>query len=443
MKILSNTSSLQLRINLMFLALTVALEGLMITYWIWVLEPQVMEKVKISAFRMAQSQAHLIVDALSYEETATQKKEVISAMDKMMVLKDPETGSSYTKGIEVNVNCSVLETCDGEYHFNRGDNACGECFTTEVPLFSQNTNEPLGFARIYNSNEFFRHFKNGIKSMFFTGAAVGFGLLLITWFMLNKMLFRIKVKEEDIQEKQAQIIHAGRLAAMGEMAAGIAHEINQPLSIIRIAADGLKPYFHKYDKDSMEKTAVSSIIDQVERTSVIIDHMRSFVRVGSETAEKFDIVVPIKAALSFFKEQFRIHQISLQTDLPETAVEIRINPHRFEQVIVNLVSNARHAVDRKEQILGGYEKKVNVTLGFENDSNSLFFDVMDNGIGMSPEVLDRCLEPFFTTKEVGEGTGIGLSVVNSIVRENKMVLKVTSHENVGSTFRISFNRDFS
>lgn len=432
-----NTRHLQARINFIFFILAIALEGLMIIYWIAVLEPQVMEKMSITANRLAQSQTSLLVEALAAVKGDVRNTQVINALDKMLVLKDNDNETLFTVGVEVKVNCNVVKSCNGELNLNRGDSRCEECFVTEIPLYSEKDKEFLGTARLHNSNEFFRHFKKGVKSMFFTGAGVGLGLIVLTCLVMNGIIARIKNAEEELREKQAQLVHAGRLTAMGEMASGIAHEINQPLSIIRVAADGLKAYFKQNNPGTMEDEAAQSIIGQVKRMATIIDNMRSFVRVGSEPPEPINLSEPIHTALSFFKEQFRIHQIVLAVSLPDKLPRVRINPQKFEQIVVNLLSNARYAVDKKDEISGKeYQKEVEVRLNHDSENNTLVFEVQDNGIGMEPEILNRCMDPFFTTKEVGEGTGIGLSIVNGIVREFKMSIEAESIRGEGSLFRI-------
>ncbi len=431
------TTYLQARINLIFFILALALEGLMIIYWIAVLEPQVMEKISLTANRLAQSQTSLLVDALADVKGDIQKARIISALDKMLVLKDPDTGTLFTVGVEVKVNCNVVRSCDGEMKLNRGNSGCEECFVTEIPLYSENNREFLGIAKLHNNNEFSRHFKKGVKSMFFTGAGVGLALIIVTCLAMNAVIARIKSAEKEVQVKQAHLVHTGRLTAMGEMASGIAHEINQPLSIIRIAADGLKAYFIRKDPGTMEEEAVHSIIRQVRRMASIIDNMRSFVRVSSDPPEPVNISEPVKAALSFFKEQFRIHQIVLTVSLPDNLPGVRVNPQKFEQIVVNLLSNARYAVDKKGENLGKeYRKEVAVHLGHDAENNSVVFETRDNGIGMEQEIMNRCMDPFFTTKEVGEGTGIGLSIVNGIVREYKMAMEIESVKEQGSIFRL-------
>jgi len=239
-------------------------------------------------------------------------------------------------------------------------------------------------------------------------------------------------------ENQAQLAHADRLTALGEMASAMAHEMNQPLTVIRLAADGLKTYLTTNRLPADQVEVVDDMIEQVKRAANLIKNMRSFARVGdSENLQSIDLAGPIQVALSFFREQFRIHGIDLSVSLAEGLPKVNAEPQKIEQIVVNFMSNARYAVEQKGQNVGsGFQKRVAVRLSHDRVADRVVFEVQDNGIGMSPEVCGRCLEPFYTTKKTGEGTGLGLSIVHSLAKESNMQLIVESIEGEGSTFRI-------
>ncbi|PCI25942.1 MAG: hypothetical protein COB67_10490 [SAR324 cluster bacterium] len=240
----------------------------------------------------------------------------------------------------------------------------------------------------------------------------------------------------DKLKQQAQLSHAGRLTALGEMASGMAHEINQPLTIIRLIADSLKSYFNKRGASGHEADGVETIITQVHRAAKIIKNVRFFSRVN-DISRPIHLTEPINLALSFFREQFRIHQIQLTVVMDHGLPKVSVNPQKFEQVVVNFLSNAKYAVlKHSEESRIAFQKLVRVRLYFDPDRESVIFEVSDNGMGMSPEVRDRCMEPFYTTKEVGEGTGLGLSIVHGIIQEFKMQIEVESEIGGGATFRI-------
>lgn len=252
-----------------------------------------------------------------------------------------------------------------------------------------------------------------------------------------------KQAQQALREKNAQLIHAGRLTAMGEMATGIAHELNQPLTIIRIAAQNLG-YKIKGDVDvkAMSLTVSKQIMQQVDRSASIINHMRIFARgeVEEDNVELIDPSIPTLDALTFFQEQFRIREIELSVQIENTLPKICFSPNRFEQVIVNLLSNARYAVDKLKDFNLRSDlsdtKKVALRLFQDVDQGCLILDVEDNGIGMSKEEQERCWEPFFSTKEVGEGTGLGLYIIHGILKERDGTIRVQSLEGEGTLFQV-------
>lgn len=245
--------------------------------------------------------------------------------------------------------------------------------------------------------------------------------------------------EKKLKEKQAQLDHAGRLTALGEMATGIAHEINQPLAIIGLANEVLKEYFTKHKDVSFENEAVHGIEEQIKRASNIITNMRTFARVKSDYVDSIDISEPMDIARSFFREQFRLHEIELHTSIADTLPRVKIDPQKFEQIVVNLLSNARYAVEKRaEHAEGGYKKTIAITLASDSERKFVTFEIQDNGVGMSEETCKRCLEPFFTNKEVGQGTGLGLTIVHTIVTEFKGRIEIKSTEGEGTLFQIVF-----
>lgn len=423
----------------MFLFLAVGLEGLMAVYWIAVLEPQLTAKAAVTARALAQSHVPAIADALTEENAPSEQivKDMENAVNKILLLRDPNTGSPFILGMEIEIDYGAVNAPDGELDLKRGIISPANHFITEIPLYSKTTRELLGIARMYNSPEFFQNFKADVKVTFLAGAGVGFVLLMLTWGISVVLLGKVRQAEKQLREKQAQIVHAGRLTAMGEMATGIAHEINQPLAIIRIAADGLNTYFTRQGVQGMETKAAQKIIEQVKRAASIIDNMRSFARADADALESVNLIEPVNRALSFFKEQFRIHDIMLRLSLSPDLPQVKINPQKFEQIVVNFLSNARYAVEEKgKKADKSYRKEVAVRLFQDAETGQIVFEVEDNGVGMRSPVRERCMEPFYTTKGVGEGTGLGLSIVHGIVREFQMEIEVVSVEGDGSMFRV-------
>ncbi len=244
--------------------------------------------------------------------------------------------------------------------------------------------------------------------------------------------------EKENAEKISLLAHTGRLAALGEMATGIAHELNQPLSIIHSNMQTFELMGKAQLSDEDIKEITSSTIKQADRAARIIDHMRSFARQKKEVPEKIDLSSPIEAAVGMFNEQFRLHSIEIirdfKPDLPKTNVEER----EVEQIVVNLLSNARYAVElMREKADSKFKMQITIKLSYQQDINAIVFEVKDNGIGMSKEVLAQCMDPFFTTKPVGEGTGLGLAIIYNIVKNMNGHMEMESELEHGTLVRIT------
>lgn len=270
--------------------------------------------------------------------------------------------------------------------------------------------------------------------------------------IIGAAVHREKIIKE-LDSKRVQLAHSGRLTAMGEMASGMAHEINQPLTVINLSADACTTYFNRNSPDAPEAEAAEDIHVQVKKIARIVENMRAFSRRSSEEMSLVNLAYPVQDALTFFRVQFRERQIELIEEIVENMPEVKADKQKFEQIVVNLLSNARYAVDKRAETVEGFRREVAVRLyvdslspdqlkSFGLKKKDLFaeqvimFEVEDNGIGMNEDVKNRCLEPFYTMKEVGEGTGLGLSVTLSIVKELGFYLEIDSRENVGSLFRV-------
>jgi PAS domain S-box-containing protein len=254
---------------------------------------------------------------------------------------------------------------------------------------------------------------------------------------IAKDISELKKLEKENAEKMILLTHAGRLASLGEIATGIAHELNQPLSIIHTNLQTLEMLGLTQLSEQDLKELISSSIRQVDRAAKIINHMRNFARQKHEEAEPIDLLTPINAAIGMFNEQFRLHQIAIITNYEPDLPQICVEEHEIEQIIVNLLSNARYAVETMQKKMGPkFEMQVIINLKYDKEQKNIIFELIDNGIGMSKETLDQCYDPFFTTKPVGEGTGLGLSIVYNIINSLHGKIEISSELEHGTTVRI-------
>ena len=229
----------------------------------------------------------------------------------------------------------------------------------------------------------------------------------------------------EIKISQAQVIQASKLAILGEMATSVAHELNQPLNVIRMAAGNV---LRKLEKGKADPTYLNDklerIASQTERAAAIIDHMRMFGRKADEKPHELDPSVAVEGALHLMGEQLRLAEIEVVTDLSKTCRLVLGHKLLMEQVILNLLTNARDAIQGTPADGGG-----KITLAVDDGgADTVRIIVSDSGGGIPKNALDRIFEPFFTTKEMGKGTGLGLSVSYGIIRDMGGTIEV---ENAG------------
>jgi PAS domain S-box-containing protein len=218
--------------------------------------------------------------------------------------------------------------------------------------------------------------------------------------------------EQERERKQAanQIIQASKLATLGEMATSVAHELNQPLNVIRMASANSRRRIAKDDIDKEYLNAkLQRIEEQTTRAAAIIDHMRMFGREAKEPAVLVDPCKVVTQALDLIGEQLRLLGIEVVTELDKKCSPILGHPIQMEQVLLNLLTNARDAITQHNG-----ESKITIRV-FEDD-NRINIVSEDTGGGISEDDLSRIFEPFFTTKEIGKGTGLGLSVSYGIIQ---------------------------
>lgn len=241
----------------------------------------------------------------------------------------------------------------------------------------------------------------------------------------------------DQHELVKQLLQSERLSGIGELAAGIAHEINQPLNTIAFSLDNLFDALktHHTDVDYIQKKA-DKIFEGILRMRNIIDHVRTFSRDQENYLPmSFDVSQSISNALSLVSEQYKKQGIILEAQ-PGRITHMPVgNTYKFEQVILNLLSNARDSIEEKSE-----KSNENFTGKISINSNQtpkeLVISVQDNGIGINPDKLAKVLLPFYTTKEAGKGTGLGLSISYGIIKEMDGEIRIESSPGDGTTIRL-------
>jgi histidine kinase len=241
---------------------------------------------------------------------------------------------------------------------------------------------------------------------------------------------------------EQHLIQASKMATLGEMATGVAHELNQPLSVIKTASSFLRR--KACDKERIQedilKTMAEEIDNHVDRASKIIGHMREFGRKSDVVKEKVQVNHVLRRAVDFFKQQLKLREIEVVEDLEKDLPPVLADPNRLEQVFVNLLINARDAIEKKGDQKDHKEEAKRITLKTKAEDAMVTIEVTDTGAGIPEDILHRIFEPFFTTKKVGKGTGLGLSISYGIVHDYDGTIKVESKEGEGATFIVRFPR---
>ncbi|WP_419737001.1 PAS domain-containing sensor histidine kinase [Pseudomonas sp. COR18] len=218
----------------------------------------------------------------------------------------------------------------------------------------------------------------------------------------------------EVRRSQQQLTQSAKMATLGEMATGLAHEINQPLNVMRMAiVNVLKRLGNGDVQIDYLQDKLNRIDAQVQRAARVVDHMRVFGRRSEIEAAPFNPAQAVEGTLSLLSEGMKGKGVQLRVPPIEFEVQVRGFVDQLEQVLINLMVNARDALLSKREKQRDFEPWISVTA--ERDERSVRLIVEDNGGGIDPRLLERIFEPFFTTKPVGIGTGLGLSVSYGIV----------------------------
>jgi PAS domain S-box-containing protein len=242
-------------------------------------------------------------------------------------------------------------------------------------------------------------------------------------------------------QAEAQLIQAGKMATLGEMSTGVAHELNQPLNAIRIGSDFLKKMVDRGESIAPEVLAKVALEmgAQVERAANIINHLREFGRKSDlDELETVNINKPIRDVFTVLGQQLKLRQIRVDLELDADLPRINGVSNRLEQVFINLVMNARDSIEAKRESGGYLEEEGVLAIRSYQEEGNVVAVVRDNGNGMPGSVMEKIFEPFFTTKEVGRGTGLGLSISYGIVKDYGGTIEVESEVGSGTTFKVIF-----
>ena len=239
--------------------------------------------------------------------------------------------------------------------------------------------------------------------------------------------------------KESQLIQASKMSTLGEMASGVAHELNQPLSAIQTGTDLIINVVNQGGTGFEDLPVVAEhMIAQVDRAVHIINHLREFGRKTEIKREKLLITKPIEGVFTLLGQQLKLRGIEVVLDLQDDIYPIMGEINRLEQVFINLVLNARDAMEEKRgRFAGGHVNTILTVRAYQKNAQ-VVVTITDTGTGIPNEIKDKIFEPFFTTKEVGKGTGLGLSISYGILKDYDGTIDVESEAGKGTTFKITF-----
>jgi len=256
-------------------------------------------------------------------------------------------------------------------------------------------------------------------------------LATITWAATNRLLRRAQATDESRKELKSQLFHAAKLVAVGELAGGVAHEINNPLAIISsecgVIRDLLDPQFGLECTPEKIRQELDYIDEAVFRARDITQKLLNFVRKSEPRLAPTDINRLLEEVICGLKErELSVSDIQVVRDFDPLLPKLKVDPDQMRQVFLNIINNAGDAIVNSGTI----------TLATRLNENDVRISITDTGKGMTSDQMSRIFNPFYTTKEVGKGTGLGLSISLSIVQAMGGQIEVQSMPGAGSCFTV-------
>ena len=274
----------------------------------------------------------------------------------------------------------------------------------------------------------------------------GITLVALAFYITGRVVRRIEKTDEEKVRLSEQLIRAGRYAELGEMATGFAHEINNPLQIMKseqsllgMLVDDLAPGKKELTEGEIKATfleimdSLNQIGVQIDRCSKITGAILKFGRQEEKEFRNLDVRGFMHEIVQMVEKKAQVNAIAIVKDIPEKPLIVNADPGQLQQVFLNLINNAMDSVTQAHGAHGG---KVIIGIRQNSEKGMLEISVEDNGSGVNPELLEKIFAPFFTTKPVGKGTGLGLSVCLGIISDMGGSIKVKNVERSGARFTV-------
>lgn len=249
----------------------------------------------------------------------------------------------------------------------------------------------------------------------------------------------VAVQAFEVEDQKTAVVNASKLSALGEMLATIAHEINQPLSIISMAAQNARLLIELDSSSNEVLEKLDTVDSQARRAGEIVKVIRELAHPNRTTgaADEIDLIHVVATLRVLCESILRSKGINLETTMPEKCRNVRARPGLLEQVLLNLISNAKDAIsDRATRFKKSCSGRISISIEDEARDKCVIVRVSDDGGGIPEDVIERIFDPFFTLKDVGKGTGLGLSICRTLLTDIGATLRV-ENDNEGAVFEIA------
>lgn len=246
----------------------------------------------------------------------------------------------------------------------------------------------------------------------------------------KQALEELRAKTEELRQTTRQLWQAARLAGVGELAASIAHELNNPLGTISLRLEGI---LAKTPPSDPRRKALEIIETEIERMCRLVANLLQFSRPGNDQFSTVHVAEEVEKTLELFHHHLRKRRIEVQTEYGTDVPTITADRQQLRQVLLNLLSNAADAMPQGGRLIVRLRRGT-----LEHGTPAVVVEVIDNGTGIAPEHLPRVFDPFFTTKEEGKGTGLGLAICKRIIeQQHHGSITIESQPGQGTTVRIA------
>ncbi|MDT8318185.1 MAG: 7TM diverse intracellular signaling domain-containing protein [bacterium] len=238
---------------------------------------------------------------------------------------------------------------------------------------------------------------------------------------------RINILRDENQIAQAQVIHSGQLASLGELAAGVGHEINNPLQCIMNYSSLIR---RSLDEGDEKREYVDIVMGESRRIANIVSSLLNLSRPTNEDMVEVDVKTLVSEILVLSERQIKKDGIDINVDIPEDLPLVKGHFQQLEQIMLNFISNSRYALNNKVNFNEGEKRAITIAAENFNSRDGLFvrIKVSDNGVGMPSSIKSKVFTPFFTTKPPGSGTGLGLSINHEIINKHNGTMRIDSVE---------------